>query len=49
MLMRKKSNLEPGYVFAPYIPMTTTSVEKVNEFSFILFVFSLDFSHLVLM
>jgi hypothetical protein len=26
MLKRKKSNLEPGYVYAPYIPMTTTSV-----------------------
>jgi hypothetical protein len=26
MLIGKKSNLEPGYVYAPYIPMTTTSV-----------------------
>jgi len=26
MLMGKKSSLEPGYVYAPYIPMTTTSV-----------------------
>ena len=25
MVMRKKSNLEPGYVWAPYIPMTTSS------------------------
>jgi hypothetical protein len=26
MIIGKKSNLEQGYVFAPYIPMTTTSV-----------------------
>lgn len=26
MLMGKKSSLEPGYVYAPYIPITTTSV-----------------------
>jgi hypothetical protein len=26
MLIGKKSSLEPGYVYAPYIPMTTTSV-----------------------
>ena len=26
MSMGKKSNLEPGYVYAPYIPVTTTSV-----------------------
>ena len=26
MLTGKKSSLEPGYVYAPYIPMTTTSV-----------------------
>lgn len=24
--MGKKSNLEPGYVYAPYIPMTTSQV-----------------------
>lgn len=26
MSIGKKGNLEPGYVWAPYIPMTTTSV-----------------------
>jgi hypothetical protein len=26
MLIGKKSSLEQGYVYAPYIPMTTTSV-----------------------
>ena len=26
MIIGKKSNLEQGYVFAPYIPLTTTSV-----------------------
>ncbi len=26
MLIGKKSNLEPGYVYAPYIPMTTSQV-----------------------
>jgi hypothetical protein len=26
MLLGKKSSLEPGYVFAPYIPMTTSQV-----------------------
>ncbi len=26
MLMGKKSNLEKGYVYAPYIPMTTSQV-----------------------
>ena len=26
MLIGKKGNLEQGYVYAPYIPMTTTSV-----------------------
>lgn len=26
MLIGKKDNLEQGYVYAPYIPMTTTSV-----------------------
>ena len=25
-LLGKKSNLEPGYVYAPYIPMTTSQV-----------------------
>ena len=38
MLIGKKSNLEPGYVYAPYIPMTTSQVvvdygssKKVNR------------------
>jgi len=26
MLIGKKNNLEPGYVYAPYIPMTTSQV-----------------------
>jgi hypothetical protein len=26
MSIGKKSNLEPGYVYAPYIPMTTSQV-----------------------
>lgn len=26
MLIGKKSSLEPGYVYAPYIPMTTSQV-----------------------
>jgi hypothetical protein len=26
MLIGKKSNLEPGYIYAPYIPVTTNSV-----------------------
>jgi hypothetical protein len=30
MLIGKKSNLEAGYVFAPYIPMSNIVVEKVN-------------------
>lgn len=26
MIIGKKSSLEQGYIFAPYIPMTTTSI-----------------------
>ena len=28
---KKSSNIEPGYVWAPYIPMTTTSV--ISEYT----------------
>ena len=31
MLIGKKSNLEQGYVYAPYIPITTTSV--ISEYT----------------
>jgi len=32
MIIGKKSSLEQGYIFAPYIPMTTTSI--ISECTF---------------
>jgi len=49
MSIGKKSNLEPGYVYAPYIPMTTSQVivdygpsKRVNRKRKINKIFNLD-------